>query len=64
MARPLKTYQVEDLPDKPIFSVDEVVEMTGYHRRTIQSACRSGRLKAKKLGKEWHIYRESFLPRM
>jgi excisionase family DNA binding protein len=62
VARPPKTYQIEDLPDKPIFSVAEVVALTGYDRKTVQEACRNGRLKAKKIGKEWNIYRESLLP--
>lgn len=61
--RPRKTIAIpeDQLPDKPYFTVPEVAEITGYHVRTIQARLRDGTLAGKKLGKEWHIYRESLL---
>ena len=40
-----------------LLSVDHVAEILGLHPRTIRRFIRDGRLKAKKLGKQWRIHR-------
>lgn len=61
--RPRKEVQkhIKDLPDKEYFTVQEVVEFTGLHSKTIQARLRDGTLRGKKLGKSWKIYRESLV---
>ena len=61
--RPRKTIAIpaDQLPDQPYFTVPEVAAITGYHVRTIQARLRDGTLAGKKLGKEWHIYRDALL---
>lgn len=51
----------DQLPEQPYFTVPEVAAITGYHVRTIQARLRDGTLAGKKLGKEWHIYRDALL---
>jgi excisionase family DNA binding protein len=61
--RPRKTIAIpaDQLPEQPYFTVPEVAAITGYHVRTIQARLRDGTLAGKKLGKEWHIYRDALL---
>ena len=41
------------------YTVEEAVQITGLHRRTIQARLRDGSLKGKKLSGVWRIYRDS-----
>ncbi len=41
-----------------ILTVDQVAEMLHLHPKTIRGFIREGKLKAKKIGKEWRIQRE------
>lgn len=41
------------------YTVDEVVELLGVHRRTVQARLRDGTLKGKKLSGVWRIYKDS-----
>ena len=61
--RPRKAITIPDdvLPDKQVFTVPEVAEITGYHVRTIQARLRDGTLEGKRLGGTWRIYRDSLV---
>ena len=41
------------------YTVDEVAELLGVHRRTVQARLRDGTLKGKKLSGVWRIYKDS-----
>ena len=58
----MKTYKkltAESIPAQEFFTVAEVAAMTNSHIHTIQRRLREGKLKGKKLGKQWKIYAES-----
>ena len=61
--RPRKAITIPDdvLPDKQVFTVPEVAEITGYHVRTIQARLRDGTLEGKRVGGTWRIYRDSLV---
>lgn len=61
--RPRKAITIPDdvMPDKQVFTVPEVAEITGYHVRTIQARLRDGTLEGKRLGGTWRIYRDSLV---
>jgi excisionase family DNA binding protein len=61
--RPRKQIAVDPaaLPDKPYFTVGEVVALTGLHKETIQARLQDGTLSGKKLGGIWKIYRSSLV---
>ena len=44
---------------KQIISTQQAVIMTGKSERRIQDACRSGELRAEKIGRSWHIEKTS-----
>ena len=41
------------------YTVDEVVELLGVHRNTVQARLKDGTLKGKKLSGTWRIYKDS-----
>lgn len=41
------------------YTVDEVMEILGVHRHTVQARLRDGTLKGKKLSGVWRIYKDS-----
>lgn len=41
------------------YTVDEVAELLGVHRRTVQARLRDGSIKGKKLSGVWRIYKDS-----
>jgi excisionase family DNA binding protein len=41
-----------------LLTVDDVARILGFHPRTVRRYIREGRLKAKKLGKQWRILQE------
>ena len=41
------------------YTVDEVAELLGVHRRTVQARLRDGTLNGKKLSGVWRIYKDS-----
>ena len=41
------------------YTVDEVAELLGVHRRTVQARLRDGTLRGKKLSGVWRIYVDS-----
>ena len=41
------------------YTVDEVAEVLGVHRRTVQARLRDGTLNGKKLSGVWRIYKDS-----
>ena len=61
--RPRKAITIPDdvMPDKQVFTVPEVAEITGFHVRTIQARLRDGTLQGKRLGGTWRIYRDSLV---
>lgn len=61
--RPRKAITIPDdvLPDKDVFTVPEIAEITGLHVRTIQARLRDGTLQGKRLGGTWKIYRDSLV---
>ena len=61
--RPRKAITIPDdvLPDKDVFTVPEIAEITGLHVRTIQARLRDGTLSGKRLGGTWKIYRDSLV---
>ena len=44
---------------KQIISTQQAVIMTGKSERRIQVACRSGEIRAEKIGRSWHIEKTS-----
>ncbi len=44
--------------EKALFDADEVARYLGVERSTVQRWCRSGYLKAIKIGKSWRIHRD------
>lgn len=63
--RPRKVLSLEGMePENGVyFTVEEVVELLGLHRRTVQARLRDGTLKGKKLGGGWKIYRDQTIER-
>jgi excisionase family DNA binding protein len=43
--------------EKALFDADEVAQYLGVERTTVQRWCRSGYLKAIKIGRDWRIRR-------
>lgn len=41
------------------YTTEEAVSLLGIHRHTLQTRLRDGTLKAKKIGSEWRIYKDT-----
>lgn len=48
-------------PDTGLLTVPEVAEKMGLSVRRVQQFVQSGRLKAKKIGRQWFIQRSEYL---
>lgn len=61
--RPFKeatVYQTNVPPANGIYyTVGEAVSLLGVHRNTLQARLREGALRAKKIGAEWRIYKDT-----
>jgi excisionase family DNA binding protein len=45
--------------DQEVLTIDEVADWLGMHRNSVHRAARSGRLPARRVGKEWRFLREA-----
>lgn len=50
-------------PDQQVLTIDEVAEWLSLHRNSVHRAARSGRLPARRVGKEWRFLREAVAAR-
>lgn len=61
--RPFKdmsVYQTSTPPRNGVYyTVPEAVELLGVHRNTLHARLKDGTLRAKKIGAEWRIYRDT-----
>lgn len=61
--RPFKdmsVYKTSTPPQNGVYyTVPEAVELLGVHRNTLQARLKDGTLRAKKIGTEWRIYRDT-----
>ena len=62
--RPFKemsVYQTNIPPRNGVYyTVAEAVAILGVHRNTLQARLRDGTLRAKRIGAEWRIYKDTF----
>ena len=50
-------------PDQQVLTIDEVADWLGMHRNSVHRAARSGRLPARRVGKEWRFLTEAVAAR-
>ena len=50
-------------PLEQVLTIDEVADWLGLHRNSVHRAARSGRLPARRVGKEWRFLREAVAAR-
>ncbi len=50
-------------PDHEVLTIDEVADWLGMHRNSVHRAARSGRLPARRVGKEWRFLRDAVAAR-
>ena len=59
--RPRKEVTAADIPQQDYFTVQEAAAIQDVHKHTVQARLRDGKLKGKKLGGVWRIYRDSLV---